>query len=86
LLLVGVERRAMIPLFGLAALLVLAFDFNPVTPVLSGVVLFLVIPALRRVNKRDPLWVEVLTEHVAVAGFYRAQGAPGERRLTVGTF
>jgi type IV secretory pathway TrbD component len=50
------------------------------------VILFLVLPALRRINKRDPQWLEVLAEHVTVSGFYHAQGKPQDRRRLQGTF
>ncbi len=86
LLLAGVERRAMIPLCGLAAMLVLLFAPNFVTPSMAGVILFGVLPALRRINKRDPQWLEVLAEHVTVSGFYHAQGKPQDRRMAQGTF
>jgi type IV secretory pathway TrbD component len=86
LLLVGVERRAMIPLCGVAAMLVLLFAPNFVTPSIAAFILFILVPTLRRINKRDPQWVEVLAEHVTVAGFYHAQGLPHERRLARGTF
>lgn len=86
LLLVGVERRAMIPLCGIAVMLVLLFRPNVITPSISAVILLVIVPALRRINKRDPQWLEVLSEHVTVSGFYRAQGRPGERRTAVGTF
>jgi len=86
LLLVGVERRAMIPLAGVAAMMLLLFRPNFFTPSIAAFLILVIVPALRRINKRDPQWLEVLAEHVAVSGFYHAQGTPLRQRLAMGTF
>ena len=85
LLLAGVERKAMIPMVGLVLGFQLLFNPNPITPALAVLTVVVLFPALRRVNKRDPQWVEVLSEHVRVSGFHRAQGEPLERRRSCRT-
>jgi len=85
LLIAGVERKAMIPMVGMVLMFLLLFNPNPITPILAVLVVVVVFPALRRVNKRDPQWTEVLLEHVRVSGFYRAQGEPLERRQSCRT-
>ena len=85
LLIAGVERKAIIPLAGLVLLFLLFFNANPITPTFAVVIVLVVFPALRRLNKRDPQWTEVLLEHVQVSGFYRAQGGPLEKRVPCST-
>ncbi len=80
LLIAGVERRAMIPLVGLVLMLLVLFDPNPITPALAVLVVVVVFPALRRINKRDPQWTEMLVEHIRISGAYRGQGDPRDRR------
>lgn len=69
----GVEREAMIPTAGLCFVLLLAFRPNLVTPALALLIVFRVLPVLRRLARRDPLYFKTLRRHLHRAGFYAAR-------------
>lgn len=80
ILLAGVEREVMIPLVGIALFLLFGFRFNFVTPSLAALLIFGLLPHLRRFARRDPQGYAVLRRHVRISGFYHAQGDHNQRR------
>lgn len=84
-LIAGLEREVVIPLVGLVLMLLLGFRPNLVTPLLALGVVTLVLPALRRVTKRDAQSFEVLKGHLKLAGYYPAAASHRARRRFVPT-
>lgn len=72
-LLFGIEREVVIALVGIASILLFAFRLNLVTPALAALVVFVGLPAARRVNRRDPWAWRIVFRHVRIARFYPAQ-------------
>lgn len=81
----GLEREVVIPLVGLVLMLLLGFRPNLVTPLLALGVVALVLPALRRVTKRDAQVFEVLKGHLKLAGYYPAAASHETPRRFVAT-
>jgi type IV secretory pathway TrbD component len=70
ILFAGVEREAMIPTAGLCFILLLAFRPNLLTPLLALLIVLRVLPWLRRLSRRDPMYWKLLRRHLHRAGFY----------------
>lgn len=68
----GIDRALVGPLFGLAILLMVGFDLGVWGPVLGVLLLTFGLPTLRLVNHRDPWAFRVLRRHVLTSGFYPA--------------
>lgn len=70
----GVERELMIPL--VTIVLMLLIQLTVTSWAAAVVVVTVVLPELRRRTARDPRLLAVLKGHLAVAGYYPAQGHP----------
>jgi type IV secretory pathway TrbD component len=69
----GIEREALIPTAGLCFVLLLAFRPNLVTPLLALLIITRVMPRLRRLSRRDPVFWKALRRHLHRAGYYPAR-------------
>jgi type IV secretory pathway TrbD component len=70
----GLEREAGVPL--VTIVLVLLIQFTVLTWGLAGLLVFALLPELRRRAKADPQAFAVLKAHLALAGYYQALPAP----------
>jgi type IV secretion system protein VirB3 len=85
ILLAGAERELVIPVVGLAGVLVLGVGPQLLSLALAGGLVFGLLPLLRMAARVDPQMRKVYVRHQKYQSYYPAQGHPSAPAADVGS-